>query len=123
MNRPRSNLGHIPAAALLVAVALAGCDRPAPTGQARADAETRAACEHRAEQAYEQQNRAEIYGPQSQVNTPYSANYVSGDSTRGLSDLFVHDRMVSNCIRNTGTDTDRTPLPSTPSPPLAPPPR
>jgi hypothetical protein len=101
---------------LLVAAALLGCDRPAPTGQARADAETRAACETRAEQAYEQQNRAEIFAPQSQVNSPYSANYVSGDSSRGLSDLFVHDRMVSNCIRNTGTGTgtERT---SPPQPP------
>ncbi|WP_428537154.1 hypothetical protein [Rhodopila sp.] len=116
MHRPRLDLGQIPAVALLLAVALAGCDRPAPTGQARADAETRAACENRAEQAYEQQNRAEIYGPQSQVNTPYSANYVSGDSTRGLSDLFVHDRMVSNCIRNTGTNTERTPPASPPLP-------
>lgn len=101
-------------AVLLCAVALPGCDRPAPTGQARADAETRAACETRANQAYEQQNRAEIYAPQAQVNTPYSANYVSGDSSRGLSDLFVHDRMVSNCVRNTGTGTERNQPPPSP---------
>ena len=110
MNRPRLPTGPAAAlAALIGMVALSACDRPAPTGQARADAETRAACENRAEQAYEQQNRAEIYGPQSQVNTPYSANYVSGDSTRGLSDLFVHGRMISNCIRNAGAGIERTP--------------
>lgn len=117
MNRPRLHLGPAAGFAMLLgAAALLGCDRPAPTGQARADAETRAACETRAEQAYEQQNRAEIFAPQSQVNSPYSANYVSGDSSRGLSDLFVHDRMVSNCIRNTGTGTgtERT---SPPQPP------
>ena len=99
-------------AGLLAGAALGGCDRPAPTGQMRADAATRAACETRAEQAYEQRNRAEIYAPQSQVNTPYSANYVSGDATRGLSDLFVHDRMVNDCVRNTGTGAERSPPPA-----------
>jgi outer membrane murein-binding lipoprotein Lpp len=117
MNRPR--LPAVSLAVLLGAVALSGCDRPAPTGQARADAETRAACENRAEQAYEQQNRAEIYAPQSQVNTPYSANYLTDNTSRGLSDLFVHDRMVTNCIRNTGTGTEGSPpAPSRPPPPL-----
>jgi hypothetical protein len=96
------------------AVALSACGAP-PSGQAQANAATRTACEQRAEQAYNQQNRAEIYSPQSQVNTPFSANYTPGVSDRGLSGLFVHDRMVSDCVRNTGTGADRTP----PSPSLA----
>lgn len=94
---------------------LCACDGSPQTRQAQADAATRAACRARAEQAYNQQNRAEIYSPPPTVNTPYSANYVPSTSDRGLSDLFVHDRMVSNCIRNTGTETDRnlpSPLPS-----------
>ena len=100
---------------LLGAVALSACDAPAPTGQAQADAATRKACEQRAEQAYNQQNRAEIYSPPPQVNTPYSANYVPDVTNRGLSSLFAHDRMVSDCVRNTGTSTER----SLPSPPPA----
>jgi hypothetical protein len=93
---------------LLGAVGVSGCEGPPRTGQAQADAETRAACETRANQAYDQQNRAEIYSPQPQVNTPYSTNYIPGDTNRGLSELFVHDRMVSDCVRNTGTGTERS---------------
>ncbi|HEY1412743.1 MAG TPA: hypothetical protein VGF36_11420 [Rhodopila sp.] len=97
-----------PIGILLGALALAGCNGAPPYGQAQADAETRAACQQRAEQAYEQQNRAQIYSPPPTVNTPYSANYTPSIPNRGLSDLFVHDRSVSDCIRNTGTGGDRT---------------
>lgn len=93
---------------LLGAVALSACDRPPQTGQARADAQTRAACQSRAEQAYNQQNRGQIYSPPVPINTPYSANYNPDTPDRGLSDLFVHDRMISDCIRNTGTGTERS---------------
>jgi hypothetical protein len=104
-------------ALLMGGLALSACSGPSQQGgQAQADAETRAACQARAEQAYNQRNRAEIYGPQSQVNTPYSANYVPSMSDRGLSDLFAHDRMVSDCIRNTGTSSDRDQPASSPSP-------
>ena len=90
-----------------IVIGLSGCVVPAPvSGQAHADAAARIACEQRAEQAYEQQNRGDIYRPASQVNTPYSANYGPSQTDRGLSDLFVHDRMVSNCIRNTGAGTE-----------------
>ncbi len=101
MNRPSILL-------LLGAVALSGCAMQPQTGQSQADAETRAACRARAEEAYDVQNRAEIYSPAVPVNTPYSANYVPGMSDRGLSDLFVHERMVSDCIRNTGTGAERS---------------
>jgi len=98
---------------LTAAAALQGCEGPPPTGQAQADAETRSACQQRAEQAYEQRNRADIYSPMTSVNSPYSANYVPSVSDRGLSDLFVHDRMVSDCVRNTGTGAERS-VPPTP---------
>lgn len=102
-------------------LALSACDGGGATsgGQAQADAQTRAACRERAEQAYSQQNRAEIYSPPPQVNTPYSANYLPDQSDRGLSQLFAHDRMVNDCIRNTGTGSDRT---QPPAPPPGPPP-
>jgi hypothetical protein len=92
---------------LLGAIALSACDGAPPSGQARADAATQAACRQRAEQAYEQQNRGQIYSPQSQVNMPYSAYYVPDVPNRGLSDVFAHDRMVSDCVRNTGTGAER----------------
>lgn len=101
---------------LLGAVALSACMGPPPSGQAQADAQTRAACQHRAEEAYEQQNRAEIYSPAAPVNSPYSANYLPDSTDRGLSDLFAHERLVNDCVRNTGTGTDRT-VPDSPVPP------
>jgi hypothetical protein len=103
-----------PIGLMVFALVLSGCDAPVRTGQERADAATRVACQKRAEQAYDQQNRGEIYSPSSQVNTPYSANYGPVGPDRGLSDLFAHDRRISDCVRNTGTETERT-LPSSPA--------
>jgi hypothetical protein len=98
-------------------MALSGCGDPPPmTGQAQADAATRAACRQRANEAYDQQNRAQIYSPSASVNTPFSANYQPDQTDRGLSDLFVHDRMVSDCIRNSGTGEDRSVAPDSPAP-------
>jgi hypothetical protein len=98
---------------LLSILALPACNAggAASGGQAQADAQTRAACRQRAEDVYTQQNRAEIYSPPPQVNTPFSANYLPDQSDRGLSQRFAHDRMVNDCIRNTGTGADRTQQP------------
>ena len=89
---------------------------PPPTGQALADAQTRAACRQRAEQMDSQRNRAEIYSPPPQVNTPFSANYLPDQPDRGLSQLYAHDKLVSDCIRNTGTGADRSQVPVAPKP-------
>jgi hypothetical protein len=95
-------------AALLAAAMLCGCEAPAPLrGQAQADAATVAACRQRANQIYDQQNRGAIYSPQSQSNTPFSANWTPEVPNRGLSAQFGFDRSVNDCIRNTGTGTDR----------------
>lgn len=121
--QPVARMGRVVLGALAISAGqLSACQGPPQTGQAQADAETRAACQKRAEDTYNQQNRGEIYAPQSQVNTPFSANYVPSMSDRGLSDLFVHDRMISDCIRNTGTGTDRN-QPLAHTPPAPPPPR
>jgi hypothetical protein len=128
MNRPRFDAGTRLAGRsgqilLTICVVMSGCEAPPQTGQAQADAETRAACQERASEAYNQRNRAEIYSPPPTVNTPYSANYVPAMSDRGLSDLFVNDRMVSDCVRNTGTGEERAAPAPVPAPlPLPPPP-
>ena len=103
-------------------IALSGCQGSPSGGQGNADAATRAACQQRANQAYDQQNRAEIYSPPPTVNTPYTANYLPATSDRGLSDLFAHDRMINDCIRNTGTGTERSPASPPAGPRAAPPP-
>ena len=99
--------------ALLGTIALSACGDTLPrSGQARADAETTAACRHRADEIYDRQNRAEIYSPQSSVNTPFSGNYNPGLPDRNLSQLFAHDKLISDCVRNTGTGSERTQPPA-----------
>jgi hypothetical protein len=95
--------------AFLVAalLALPGC-MAEPVHESHADAATEAACRRRADQVYEQQNRSDIYREPAPVNTPFSGNYTPGVSDRGLSDLFAHDRIISDCIRNTGTGAERS---------------
>lgn len=78
-------------------------------GQTRPSAETAAACRARADEVYNTRHREAIYAPQSQVNTPFSANYQPNVEDRGLSQLFEHDSMVSDCERNTGAEGNRTP--------------
>jgi hypothetical protein len=100
---------RLPLLALLGATALSACGGGASQGgQAEADASTRTACRQRADEVYNQQNRGTIYSPASQVNTPFSNNYLPDESDRGLSQLFVHDKMVSDCVRNTGTGAERS---------------
>jgi hypothetical protein len=90
----------------LGAVAVSGCQTRPVTGQAEADAQTRAACRQRAEQIYETQNRGAIYGAPMQVNTPQSGNYTPVVTDRGLADLFANNRLIDDCIRNTGTGAE-----------------
>jgi hypothetical protein len=95
--------------ALLGAVVLPACDGGGPqTGQALADADTAAACRQRANEIYDRQNRADIYAPNSSANSPFSANYTPDNPSRGLSQLYAHDQLVSNCVRNTGTGAERS---------------
>jgi hypothetical protein len=115
-----------PARAPLLAAAVAGLaltacqfDAPPPPAPSvaggpagTADAATRAACQQHAEEVYNQRNRGEIYSSQSSVNTPYSANYSPGTTTRGLPDLYSREAMIRDCVRNTGTETNRTVAPS-----------
>ena len=114
-DHPRRDGGSTPwaaalAPALLVCIALAGCTHgaPPPSAQARADAAAVAACRERADQVYEQQNRATIYSPQAAVNTPSSGAYAPGGAgDRGLASLYARDSLIRDCVRNTGSETDR----------------
>lgn len=106
------------AALLLPLLALTQCaPPPPPRGQARADAATLAACREHADAAYDRTHRDTIYTISSR-DSPYSANYTPGVVDRGLPQLFGRDSMVRDCVRNTGTETDRAtggaPAPATP---------
>ena len=89
------------------ALLLAAACSPAPqTSQQRADQAVIAACRQRAEEVYQRQNRAQLYQSGNSV-TPYSAAPTTGLPTQGLSTLYAHDQLVEDCIRNTGTQTQR----------------
>lgn len=95
---------------MLLLAACAGPGGPPPgSAQAQANAETAAACRQRADAVYNMRHRDTIYAPPSSVNTPFSADYAPGVEDRGLSQLFERDSMVSDCVRNTGTESGRTP--------------
>jgi hypothetical protein len=102
---------------LLPMLVLAQCaPPPPPTAQARADAATLAACREHADEAYNRTRRDSIYTITS-PDVPYSANYTPGLVDRGLPQRFSHEVMVRDCVRNTGTETDRSetaPAPATP---------
>jgi hypothetical protein len=80
---------------------------PAPAGQSRADAATVAACREHADEVYNRQHRDTIYSISSR-DTPFSANYTPGLVDRGLSQRFGHENLIRDCVRNTGTETDRS---------------
>lgn len=120
-------LGVVRLAGLAVPLALlAACQNPPPirsaappsAGQGGADAATIAHCRQRAEEIYMTQNRSELYRTDSR-DSPFSGSHGAMGATRGLSDRFSQDRMIADCIRNTGERTD--PTHTQPANPPAPP--
>jgi hypothetical protein len=93
---------------LLPLLALAECSPPPPSGQTKADAATMAACREHADAVYDRNHRDTIYTISSR-DSPFSANYTPGVVDRGLPQRYGRDSMVRDCVRNTGTETDRTP--------------
>lgn len=113
---------------LLPLLALAHCTPPPQTPEARANAATLAACREHADEAYNRTHRDTIYsmsGSASGRDTPFSANYTPGVLDRGLSQRFGHENMIRDCVRNTGTETDRSAsaTPASPEPPAPPAPK
>ncbi|HET7882337.1 MAG TPA: hypothetical protein VFL55_15730 [Acetobacteraceae bacterium] len=96
---------------------LAQCDPPPPpVGQARADAATLSACREHADAVYDRTHRDTIYTINSQ-NSPFSGGYLPAPVNAGLSDRYGRDNMVRDCVRNTGTETNRSATSTTPPPP------
>jgi hypothetical protein len=78
---------------------LAGCQAPPQTSATRAEQATLASCRERADRVHRVQN------PQDRLTTdqrdsPQSASYVEGITTRGLGERYAWDTMVSNCVRD-----------------------
>lgn len=93
----------------------AGGSASGPVTDSRTDQATQLACRTRANEMYDRRNRAEIYSANSTMNSPFSANYQPGTTNQGLAERFSFEQMVSECIRNAGTGSER------PAPPALPP--
>ena len=74
-----------------------------PVLEGRTDLATQQACRQRANEMYEQRNRADLYAANQSANTPFSGNSYVGVPSRGLSGQFEFDRTVADCERSAGS--------------------
>jgi hypothetical protein len=94
-------------AAPLMLLVMAGCAGGTAQPESFTERQTIEACRQQANTAFNVQNRDQIY----QIHQPYayqSSTGLTGDPTQGLSDSYQLQQMIQNCVRNTGTNADRT---------------
>ena len=114
---------------LLFQLALGGCSSGpiggptgstiGPSGEAgrpSAARETQIACRQRVNEMYDRRDRADLYTTNGFNNLPYSANYQSGISSRGLANQFDYERTRVECENTSGTGAERTEAPARPGP-------
>ena len=104
MNSTRYLFCFVPIA---LAIASACTPRPPPTAEARAQQQALGACRQRADQIFEQRNRGAFYIDTDQRYSPFSGDYVSGNTARGLPERYGRDQLVTECVRSSGTPVDR----------------
>ncbi len=105
-------------------LALVACTSSPPTPESITARDTLAACRRQANTTFAMQNRDQIYS-MSDLSAPQSSIGLSQDPMRGLADRYTQERMVQDCVRNTGTQTNRAGLSpqgatGTPAGPVAP---
>jgi len=103
---------------------VAACTSPPPTPESLTARDTLAACRQQANTTFAMQNRGQIYS-MSDESAPQSSIGLTQDPTQGLANRFEQERMVQDCVRNTGTQTNRAGLnpqgaSGAPAPPVAP---
>jgi len=86
---------------------LAACAEAPQTAQQRASQELVNACRQRADQIFVSQNRGVQYETNNSL-TPYSAGPSTGVPGQGLPSRYARDQLVDDCVRNLGTQTERT---------------
>ena len=88
--------------------------------QTHTEQERRDACRERVDEMYDKRDRALIYTSNPSVNSPQSANYVEGITSRGLPAQFEYDRTVNDCVRDNGrqlgTSDTQVPMPAASTP-------
>ena len=92
---------------LVLPVAAACTPPPPPTPAMRAQQQALNACRQRADQIFEQRNRGAFYIDTDQRYSPFSGDYVSGNTARGLPERYGRDQLVTECVRSSGTPVDR----------------
>ena len=85
----------LPCLALIAVGGLGACQSSRP----RASAATTAACRAEVDRVYAAQNRVDL-SRRDQRDTPFAANYVSGNTTSGLGAQFGRDNMETSCLNN-----------------------
>ena len=92
---------RLPMAISLTLLALGGCAGGGGHSMSHTDQATAAACRSHASQVYDRNNRGSIYSVD-QTGTPYSGSYLAGNQTNTLAEQYANQRMIDDCIRNTG---------------------
>jgi hypothetical protein len=94
-----------------------------PSGTAsggRTDLATQHACRQRVNEMYETRNRADIYVPNSTLNSPFSANSQVGVPSSGLSSRYAFEKSIAECEHDSATGPDQAAAPTpSPAPPSA----
>jgi len=93
-------------ARLLPLLLLAACAGGAAPQQSVTDRATYEACRAQANTAYNLQNRDKVYRIYD-TSSPQSGIGLTQSPTQGLADSYAQQRLVQDCIRNTGTETSR----------------
>jgi len=91
---------RLPIRRLGPALLLAGCSLGGGH-LSHTDQATIAACRSHASQVYDRNNRGTIYSID-QTGTPYSGSYLAGNQTNTLAEQYTNQRLVDDCIRNSG---------------------
>jgi hypothetical protein len=94
-----------PALVVCLLAGLGGCAFPA-SPQSHTDRATMAACRDYASRVYDERNRGDIYSI-NQAATPGSGSYIRDYGTNDLAAKYRNDQIIDDCVRNTGTETNR----------------
>lgn len=103
---------RLPVRRLGIALLLAGCS-PGGGHLSHTDQATIAACRTHASQVYDRNNRGTIYSID-QTGTPYSGSYLAGNQTNTLAEQYANQRLLDECIRNSGPSDVPAPETTTP---------
>ena len=91
----------------LGAALLSGCAQPS---RPSASAAATLACRKEVDRVYAAQNRVDL-SRRDQTDTPFSTNYISGNTARGLGQQYGRENMVDSCLSNAaGGAPDKAPV-------------